>query len=120
MVSFLFFLYFFVSFFTFLMEETDRGKEELQEGQLTATLKRRSLRIRKRDQQSSSSSVCVSIRVPELTYKKYERSKILVTSCISKVDRIGMRVNRMFCLRKSTGGKCGRQITVVSSEEQNK
>ena len=35
-----------------------------------------------------------------MTYKKYERSEILVTSCIIKVDRIRMRVNRMFLFRE--------------------
>ena len=36
-------------------------------------------------------------RVPEFTSRREERMKMLVNSCISEVDRIGMRKSRKSC-----------------------
>ena len=36
-------------------------------------------------------------RVPEFTSERDERMKMLVNSCISEVDRIGMRESRKSC-----------------------
>ena len=45
-------------------------------------------------------------RVPEFTSKGDERMKMLVNSCISEVDRIGMRKSRKSCAaRPQEGGR---------------
>ncbi len=46
------------------------------------------------------------MRVPEFTSEKYEKMKLVLNSCISELDRIGIRVRRKSCaVRLWEGGR---------------